>query len=80
MMCFDCLKRRINADLSDEVTFCYGLSNSPLPFGNSAVVQVDLMEVNKLRGVEVFFCCGCIFNFGGIVRQYLLCITAGAKF
>ncbi|CAM8993099.1 unnamed protein product [Rhodiola kirilowii] len=47
MMCFDCLQQRINADLSDEVTFCYGLSDLPLPFGYSAVVQVSNSEAGE---------------------------------
>uniref|UniRef100_A0A7N0UW20 BEACH domain-containing protein n=1 Tax=Kalanchoe fedtschenkoi TaxID=63787 RepID=A0A7N0UW20_KALFE len=47
MMCFGCLERRINADLSDEVTFCYGLSHLPLPIGSSAVVQVSSSEAGE---------------------------------
>lgn len=38
-MCFECLQRRIQSDFSDQLIFCYGLSDSPLPFGSTAVVQ-----------------------------------------
>ncbi|KAK8573029.1 hypothetical protein V6N12_029068 [Hibiscus sabdariffa] len=38
-MCFECLERRIKSDWSDQLQFCYGISDSPLPFGSSAVVQ-----------------------------------------
>ncbi|XP_039020629.1 protein GFS12-like isoform X1 [Hibiscus syriacus] len=38
-MCFECLERRIKLDWSDQLQFCYGISDSPLPFGSSAVVQ-----------------------------------------
>ncbi|OIS96433.1 PREDICTED: protein GFS12 isoform X2 [Nicotiana attenuata] len=38
-MCFECLQRRIQSDFSDQIIFCYGLSDSPLPFGSTAVVQ-----------------------------------------
>ncbi|XWS08435.1 hypothetical protein CRYUN_Cryun40dG0002300 [Craigia yunnanensis] len=37
--CFECLERRIKSDWSDQLLFCYGISDSPLPFGSSAVVQ-----------------------------------------
>ncbi|KAK6265211.1 hypothetical protein QUC31_016048 [Theobroma cacao] len=37
--CFECLERRIKSDWSDQLVFCYGISDSPLPFGYSAVVQ-----------------------------------------
>ncbi|XP_073275197.1 protein GFS12 [Primulina huaijiensis] len=40
-MCFDCLQRRVEADYSGELSFVYGLSDSPLPFGSSAVVQMS---------------------------------------
>ncbi|KAL2459379.1 protein serine/threonine kinase [Forsythia ovata] len=39
-MCFECLQRRIEADFNGKLTFLYGLSDSPLPFGSSAVVQM----------------------------------------
>ncbi|XP_049397674.1 protein GFS12 isoform X2 [Solanum stenotomum] len=38
-MCFECLQRRIQSDFSDQLIFCYGVSNSPLPFGSTAIVQ-----------------------------------------
>ncbi|XVE82350.1 hypothetical protein DITRI_Ditri15bG0141500 [Diplodiscus trichospermus] len=37
--CFECLESRIKSDWSDQLLFCYGVSDSPLPFGSSAVVQ-----------------------------------------
>ncbi|ESQ41855.1 hypothetical protein EUTSA_v10012423mg [Eutrema salsugineum] len=40
-VCFDCLEQRIKSDFSDQIVFSYGLSDSPLPFGSSAVVQVS---------------------------------------
>ncbi|CAH2072430.1 unnamed protein product [Thlaspi arvense] len=39
-VCFDCLEQRIKSDFSDQILFSYGLSDSPLPFGSSAVVEV----------------------------------------
>ncbi|PHU01023.1 hypothetical protein BC332_30810 [Capsicum chinense] len=39
-MFFQCLQRRIELDFSVQFIFCYGLSDSPLPFGSTAVVQV----------------------------------------
>nr|XP_016503877.1 PREDICTED: protein GFS12-like isoform X2 [Nicotiana tabacum] len=38
-MCFECLQRKIQSDFSDQLIFCYGLSDSPIPFGSTAVVQ-----------------------------------------
>nr|XP_004253156.1 protein GFS12 isoform X1 [Solanum lycopersicum] len=40
-MCFECLQRRIQSDFSDQLIFCYGVSNSPLPFGSTAIVQTS---------------------------------------
>ncbi|KAM7463204.1 hypothetical protein LguiA_031325 [Lonicera macranthoides] len=40
-MCFDCLQRRIRTDFSDKLVFSYGISDSPLPFGSTAVVQMS---------------------------------------
>ncbi|KAK6146264.1 hypothetical protein DH2020_020133 [Rehmannia glutinosa] len=40
-MCFECLQRRIEADFSGRLTFIRGLSDSPLPFGSRALVQVS---------------------------------------
>ncbi|XP_050216063.1 protein GFS12 isoform X2 [Mercurialis annua] len=39
--CFDCLRRRIESDFSEQLLFCYGISDSALPLGSSAVVQVS---------------------------------------
>lgn len=39
-MCFECLQRRILDDFSDKLVFNYGISNSALPFGTTAVVQM----------------------------------------
>ncbi|KAJ0243800.1 Protein GFS12 [Hirschfeldia incana] len=41
VVCFDCLEQRIKSDFSDQIVFSYGLSDSPLPFGSSAVVKVS---------------------------------------
>ncbi|KAK3025328.1 hypothetical protein RJ639_043837 [Escallonia herrerae] len=38
-MCFECLQRRIYAEFAGKLAFSYGISNSGLPFGSSAVVQ-----------------------------------------
>lgn len=43
--CFECLERRIQSDFSGGLAFSYGLSDSPLPFGSSAVVQVSPLPV-----------------------------------
>ncbi|CAN6466622.1 unnamed protein product [Victoria cruziana] len=42
--CFECLQKRIEADLSDRLLFCYGVSDSPLPIGSTAVCQVELSK------------------------------------
>ncbi|CAH9108524.1 unnamed protein product, partial [Cuscuta europaea] len=39
-MCFDCLQKQIREDLSEQLIFCYGLSDSHLPFGSGAVVRL----------------------------------------
>lgn len=39
--CFGCLERRIESDFSGRLVFSHGLSDSPLPFGSSAVVQAS---------------------------------------
>ncbi|CAN4104654.1 unnamed protein product [Withania somnifera] len=31
-MCFECLQRQIQSDFLEKLIFCYGLSDSPLPF------------------------------------------------
>lgn len=53
-MCFDCLQRRVEADYSGELSFVYGLSDSPLPFGSSAVVQVLFVQISY--EIHFFFC------------------------
>ncbi|KAL5849039.1 hypothetical protein ACOSQ4_007052 [Xanthoceras sorbifolium] len=40
-LCFECLDRRIKADFSDQLIFSYGVSDCPLPFASSAVVQMS---------------------------------------
>ncbi|XP_039146679.1 protein GFS12 isoform X4 [Dioscorea cayenensis subsp. rotundata] len=40
MPCFECLQRRIEADFSSDVLFRYSISDSALPFGSSAVIQI----------------------------------------
>ncbi|XP_031384757.1 protein GFS12 isoform X2 [Punica granatum] len=42
--CFECLERRIQSDYSGGLAFSYGLSDTPLPFGSAAVVQVAAFE------------------------------------
>lgn len=44
-VCFECLQRRIQTDLSGNLTFLYGISRSALPFGSRAVVQVSLCSL-----------------------------------
>ncbi|KAF8401232.1 hypothetical protein HHK36_012163 [Tetracentron sinense] len=39
--CFECLQRRIQIDFSDKLIFSYGISDSALPFGSRAVVQIE---------------------------------------
>uniref|UniRef100_A0A453S5E1 Uncharacterized protein n=1 Tax=Aegilops tauschii subsp. strangulata TaxID=200361 RepID=A0A453S5E1_AEGTS len=40
-MCPDCLERRIRSDLAGSgLSFVHGVSDSPLPFASSAVVQM----------------------------------------
>ncbi|VFQ76966.1 unnamed protein product [Cuscuta campestris] len=39
-MCFECLEQRIKEDMSERIIFCYGLSDSHLPFGSAAVVRL----------------------------------------
>ncbi|KAL3829307.1 hypothetical protein ACJIZ3_018109 [Penstemon smallii] len=46
-MCFECLQRRIEADFSGKLTFIYGVSDSPLPFGSKAVVQASISSVGE---------------------------------
>ncbi|XP_038721856.1 protein GFS12 isoform X2 [Tripterygium wilfordii] len=38
--CFDCLRRRISADFSDQLIFSHAISDSALPFSSTAVVQM----------------------------------------
>ncbi|XP_043709204.1 protein GFS12 isoform X1 [Telopea speciosissima] len=39
-LCFECLQRHILTDFSDKLIFCYGLSDSALPLGSRAVIQL----------------------------------------
>lgn len=56
--CFECLHRRIKSDFSDQLIFSYGISNSPLPFASSAVVQVSFtLSVYELNfDLFILFC------------------------
>eukprot|EP00261_Vitis_vinifera_P034416 XP_019075659.1 PREDICTED: protein GFS12 isoform X2 [Vitis vinifera] len=38
--CFECLQRRFQSDFSNKLIFSYGVSDSGLPFGSGAVVQM----------------------------------------
>ncbi|XP_020277297.1 protein GFS12 isoform X2 [Asparagus officinalis] len=38
--CFQCLQRCVESEISADVIFRYGIADSPLPFGSSAVVQI----------------------------------------
>ncbi|XP_020695748.2 protein GFS12 isoform X1 [Dendrobium catenatum] len=38
--CFECLRRRIESDISPDIVFLYGISDSALNFGSAAVVQI----------------------------------------
>ena len=59
-MCFDCLHRRIRADFSDKLVFSNGISDSHLPFGSTAVVQVlCLYPPLQLLAIDRFIA----FNF-----------------
>ncbi|XP_042422238.1 protein GFS12-like isoform X1 [Zingiber officinale] len=40
--CFECLERQLQYDFSPDLVFRYGISDSALPFGSSAAVQVNL--------------------------------------
>ncbi|WOL15766.1 protein GFS12 isoform X2 [Canna indica] len=40
--CFECLERQLHFDFSTDLVFRHGISDSALPFGSSAVVQVYL--------------------------------------
>ncbi|CAL9209100.1 unnamed protein product [Musa hybrid cultivar] len=52
--CFECLERQVHSDLSTDLFFRYGVSDTALPFGSSAVLQVYLMgEVDNLLSEEV---------------------------
>lgn len=52
--CFECLQRRTVADFSEELEFCYGVSDSPLPFGSSAVVQMPNSNGETLNSASQF--------------------------
>jgi hypothetical protein len=50
--CPDCLERRILSDFTGSgLSFVHGLSDSPLPFASSAVVQVRLRFISTFLGV-----------------------------
>ncbi|URD81742.1 WD domain, G-beta repeat [Musa troglodytarum] len=52
--CFECLERQVHSDLSTDLFFRYGVSDTALPFGSSAVLQVYLTgEVDNLLSEEV---------------------------
>lgn len=53
--CFECLQRRIVSDFSEQLEFCYGVSDSPLPFGSSAVVQMPNSNGETLNSASQFF-------------------------
>ncbi|PNX95558.1 putative inactive serine threonine-protein kinase LVSG-like protein [Trifolium pratense] len=38
--CFECLQHRINSDFSDQLVFNYAISDSPFPFGSSAILNI----------------------------------------
>ncbi len=40
--CFECLERVVRSDLSADLVFRYGVSDSALPIGSTAVVQVSV--------------------------------------
>lgn len=42
--CFECLQLRINSDFSDQLVFNYAISNSPFPFGSSAILHITSSE------------------------------------
>ncbi|KAG0487736.1 hypothetical protein HPP92_009831 [Vanilla planifolia] len=45
--CFDWLRQQIESDMSPDVIFLYGLTDSVLPFGSSAVIQISSSEVEN---------------------------------
>nr|XP_029118841.1 protein GFS12 isoform X3 [Elaeis guineensis] len=52
--CFECLERIIRSDLSADLVFRYGVSDSALPFGSTAVVQSYLNQgTENTAGEEV---------------------------
>ncbi|KAG1326115.1 putative protein GFS12 [Cocos nucifera] len=52
--CFECLERVIRSDLSADLVFRYGVSDSALPFGSTAVVQSYLNQgADNTAGEEV---------------------------
>ncbi|XP_065863926.1 protein GFS12 [Euphorbia lathyris] len=52
--CFDCLQQQIKSDFSDQLLFCYGLSDSALPIGSSAVVQIPNSNGDSLASASHF--------------------------
>ncbi|KAG0475063.1 hypothetical protein HPP92_014749 [Vanilla planifolia] len=45
--CFDWLRQQIESDMSPDVIVLYGLTDSVLPFGSSAVIQISSSEVEN---------------------------------
>ncbi|EOA22149.1 hypothetical protein CARUB_v10002715mg [Capsella rubella] len=64
-LCFDCLDQRTKSDFSDQIVFSYGLSDSPLPFGSSAVVEVSD------SGEEVSASSSCELASSQFILEYL---------
>ncbi|GJN05367.1 hypothetical protein PR202_ga22988 [Eleusine coracana subsp. coracana] len=65
--CPDCLERRILSDLAGSgLSFVHGLSDSPLPFASSAVVQVRLNSISNISGCYRLGSAGlCFLSFVG---------------
>ncbi|KAM0951244.1 hypothetical protein DsansV1_C04g0049891 [Dioscorea sansibarensis] len=54
MSCFECLQRRTETDFSSNVLFRYGISDSALPFGSSAVIQVcSAVEADNIGSEKI---------------------------
>ncbi|XP_068662652.1 protein GFS12 [Aristolochia californica] len=52
-ICFGCLQKLVQEDFSEKLVFCYGISDSAIPFGSRAVIQVDLAGTDKAVCEEV---------------------------
>ncbi|XP_060173979.1 protein GFS12 isoform X2 [Lycium barbarum] len=72
-MCFECLQRQIQSDFSDQLIFNYGLSNSSLPFGSTAIVQPSSSNGEGLPLFQLTYLPlnkdSCLANY---INQYLL--------